>query len=253
MARVLAIDWSGDLRAPERKIRVAEAIDGELVDVRPGLRAPEMARHLSALADDGPLVVGLDFAFGFPEWFARERLEAHTVDDVWAAAERDGEEWLAACEPPFWGRPGRKRPPLDAARPQLRRTDTRPGLRPKSIFQVGGSGAVGTGSIRGMPLLRRLRESGFQVWPFDGAGPRLVVEIYPRALTGPVVKSDPAARRAYIAQDGRVPGALVDAVTASEDAFDAAISALEMSRHVREFARLRAETGYIVEGAIWLP
>src|SRR6202012_1913196 len=40
------------------------------------------------------------------------------------------------------------------------------GITAKSPFQIGGSGSVGTGSLRAMPALLRLREAGFRVWPF---------------------------------------------------------------------------------------
>ena len=56
------------------------------------------------------------------------------------------------------------------------------------MFQIGGAGAVGTGSIRGMPHLLTLADSGFTIWPFVSGGLPTVVEIYPRALTGPVNK-----------------------------------------------------------------
>src|SRR5947207_2673911 len=82
-----------------------------------------------------------------------------------------------------------RRPTLEE---HLRRTDRDVpgigGIRPKSVFQIGGAGAVGTGSIRGMSLLKRLSDAGFAVWPFDSAQFPLVVEIYPRLLTGSVKK-----------------------------------------------------------------
>ena len=250
---MVAVDWSGDARAPERRSAVAEVADGELRDVRPAARAPEMAARLIALAAEGPLLVGLDFVFGFPEWFARERLGARSIDEVWAAAERDGERWLAACEPPFWGRGGRPRPPADRRRPEFRRTDLESPFRPKSVFQIGGGGAPGTGSIRGMPLLRRLRAAGFAIWPFDDAGPATAVEIYPRVLTGPVVKSRAAARRARLEADGRIPAHLLDHVAGSEDRLDAALSALEMWRNAPAVRELRALPRSSLEGAIWRP
>ena len=64
------------------------------------------------------------------------------------------------------------------------------GITPKSPFQIGGSGSVGTGSLRAMPFLLRLREAGFRVWPFEDAAldakrPQpLLVEMYTRLLTG---------------------------------------------------------------------
>ena len=130
-----------------------------------------MASELVALAREGPLVVGLDFAFGFPAWFARS-LGAATIDDVWRTAELDGEAWLSGCSPPFWGRPGAKQPPDDPVR---------------------------------------------------------------------------------LALDGRVPSRLLDTATSAEDPFDAAISGLEMARHVDEIQALRVQPDYALEGAIWRP
>jgi hypothetical protein len=120
----------------------------------------------------------------------------------------------------------------------------------KSVFQIGGAGAVGTGSIRGMPLLHRLRSAGASVWPFDAPGWPRVVEIYPRLLTGPVVKSSAAARDAYLARRYPALGPI-----ASEDAFDAAVSALTMARHADDLAALPTESDPELrrEGRIWYP
>lgn len=112
---------------------------------------------------------------------------------------------------------------------------------------------MGTGSLRGMPLLTRLRDADFAIWPFDDAAPAVAVEIYPRIFTGAVVKSDEAARRRFLANDGRVPKELVDEVASEEDPFDAAISALVMAQHVDELLGLKAQPEYTLEGAIWRP
>jgi Protein of unknown function (DUF429) len=152
-------------------------------------------------------------------------------------------------------------PPRPALPEHLRRTeaalDAVGGIRPKSTFQVGGAGSVGTGSIRGFPVLARLRAAGFAVWPFDTpAVPPVVVEIYPRALTGAVVKSNAAARHAYLAQlQPELPGALHDLAVASEDAFDAAVSAIVMSRHADELHALPAIDDPTLrrEGQVWTP
>ena len=179
---------------------------------------------------------------------------------AWSAAETEGEAWLARCPPPFWGRPGRAAPALDRRRPALRATEAEVvpvgGARPSSTFQIGGAGAVGTASVRGMPLLARLRSRGFGVWPFDPPGLPVVVEIYPRTFTGPVRKSDPAERRKLLAR--RFPDldpALCQVAVGSEDAFDAAVSALVMAAHASELAALphltdrRSRT----EGRVWRP
>jgi len=131
------------------------------------------------------------------------------------------------------------------------------GTRPKSTFQVGGVGSVGTGSVRGFPVLARLRAAGFRVWPFHDSPARpVVVEIYPRLFTGPVVKSRGEARRALL--DELMP-AIRDpfraAAIASEDAFDALLSACAMSRAATELGRLPVVDDDVLrlEGVIWAP
>ena len=259
--RLFAVDWSGDLRDARRRIRVAEARPGRLLDVRGGLDREGVGKLLAELRD-GPeaAVVGMDFSFGLAGWFAREH-GCTTLSQVWALAAADGERWLRECPPPFWGRPATRKPADDAVHPLFRCTeqDARDrGLRPLSTFQIGGAGAVGTGSVRGMALLGAWRRAGIGVWPLDPApGPAgvLVVEIYPRAMTGPVVKSSAIARAAHVAADPRIPDTLRDPAAATEDAFDAALAALGMAEHAEELGSLPALTDptSLVEGAMWLP
>lgn len=97
-----------------------------------------------------------------------------------------GDELLATCEPPFCGRAETKAQQLSEP---LRNTDRNMGTPAKSVFLIGGAGAVGTASVRGMPALLRLARAGFSIWPFDQPGWPQAVEIYPRVLTGPVVKT----------------------------------------------------------------
>ncbi|MDD7941504.1 hypothetical protein PHK61_24075 [Actinomycetospora lutea] len=254
----IAIDWSGDARAAHRRIRVATARPGRLLAVRAGLDRAGVADLLLERAASGPVVAGLDFSFALPAWFARE----HGCGDVaalWELVGREGERWLRECRPPFWGRGATPRPPADPARPRFRVTEEAvraDGLTPTSTFQIGGAGAVGTGSLRGMPHLARLRAAGFAVWPFDDAGPATLVEIYPRVHTGLVVKRSPAARRGAVRADPRIPAALRDDVVASEDAFDAAVSALAMAEHLDALRSLRAAppgSAEAIEGALWRP
>ena len=136
-----------------------------------------------------------------------------------------GERWLGtACAEEerdlrFWGRP-HKRPAEfsgEGYARMMRRTDWEnkieqglkggdavraakmKGITPKSPFQIGGSGSVGTGSLRAMEWLLRLWEGGFAVWPFEDARVELevrarcpsplLVEMYTRLLTGAVARS----------------------------------------------------------------
>ncbi len=100
-----------------------------------------------------------------------------------------------------------------------------PGTR--SVFQIGGAGSVGTGSIRGMPYLPVLRVAGMAVWPFDdwpSDGRPVVTEVWPRSFIGPVVKSSPADRARFWGSRR-----FADEVCGSPDAFDAACAAIGLS------------------------
>jgi hypothetical protein len=106
-----------------------------------------------------------------------------------------------------------------------------------------------------MAMLARLRREGFSVWPFDAGGWPRAVEIYPRLLTGPVTKSVPAARTGYLAALGWPADPLLRELAAStEDAFDAALSALRMFQHQEDLADppLVPEVAAL-EGWIWCP
>lgn len=250
--RVVAIDWSGAnaLSVQRRHIWLAEALHGTLVRLSAGRTREEVVEELVTLArDPDPVVAGLDFAFSLPAWFAQAH-GCESGEDVWHLVQAEGERWLRECPPPFWGRPGRKR--LERADgPELRQTEE--GTGAKSVLQIGGAGAVGTGSLRGMPFLLRLRGAGFHIWPFDPWGPATVVEIYPRVLTGPVTKSSDVDRAAYLdTRDWVIPPEVRGCMVASEDAFDAGVSALVMAEHVHEPGDdLPASAG--LEGAIWHP
>lgn len=251
----VAVDWSG-ARDPRRAIWLAEVVEGRLRRLEGGRGRGEVVEHLvERAARDPHLVVGLDFAFSFPDWFLRE----HGVESgrgAWDLAARRGEDWLATCPPPFWGRPGRGRPDVDGL---LRRTELEagrvPGARPKSVFQIGGAGAVGTASLRGMPYLTTLAGAGFSIWPFDPPAWPLVVEIYPRLLLGKVRKSDPGERTEYLERSW--PGLeedLAARAAGSEHALDAAVSARVMARHL-DPRSLPRTTDPVVgrEGWIWWP
>jgi hypothetical protein len=256
--RVLAVDWSGDARQARRRIWLAEAVEpGRLVRLEAGSTRREMTGHL--LSQTGQVAIGLDFAFSFPSWFI-DQLGVSTAPEVWSLAAASGEDWLAECVPPFWGRPGHSRPAF--AGPDLRRSERAlarvGGIGPKSIFQIGGAGAVGTGSLRGMPLLRSLFLAGATIWPFVLGRWPLVLEIYPRVLSGPVRKSNADARAALL--ERRYPGLAAahrELAVGSEDAFDATISALVMAEHMDDLAALRlqaeADPELRLEGRIWHP
>ena len=236
------------------------------------------------------MVVGFDFTFSYPAWFLRE-LGIGSGPEFWRfVADGQGERWLHKdCEDGrFWGRAGSQRhgkKPAEFcgehAHRMLRRAETVlkvraemtdplqiariAGIAPKSVFQIGGAGAVGTASLRGMPGLLRLRSAGFKVWPFDSPAVQrapLVVEIYTRLMTGAVTKSSEVARTAYLAKKRResalfagLSRAVVAKARGSEDAFDALVTALVMVEHRAEFALLRKTEDEVfrMEGQTWVP
>ena len=259
MNRVIAIDWSGAKSgaAARTKIWVAEARGGRLVRLESGRDRAEVIAHLIRDASADPdVVVGLDFAFSFPCWFAKKR-GATSIEELWTLVAAQGEEWLGSCPEPFWGKPGKRKPNLpEHFRVTEQQASEPTGSNPKSVFQIGGAGAVGTGSIRGMPYLAKLRGNGFSIWPFHEFQTPLAIEIYPRLLTGPVMKADAYERAAYLAERcPEIDDELELKAASSEDAFDAAVSAVVMSRHLSEISALTASRDgtCLLEGSIWWP
>ena len=178
-----------------------------------------------------PVVVGFDFSFGFPAWVARCHGITSSGTSLWPLVAAEGERWLQERPAPFFGYANGDRP---TGVELLRAAETQ--VRAKSTFQVRGNGTVGTGSLRGMPYLLTLRKAGFAVWPFDPAGERTVVEIYPsalrRAYTGPT--------RTYASEHCRDAG-----IAAESDVAAPRRSALA---HRRGPTSRRG-----LEGAVWLP
>jgi hypothetical protein len=298
--RVVGIDWSGRIDAAGQRRHIWAGVWTANVTGKPNVRLEagrtrdEVAEWLIELARETPrMVIGIDCCFSYPAWFLVEHGCA-TVFDFWQhVAAGHGERWLAReCEDVprderFWGKP-HKRPTQfsgEGLRRMMRLTDwdnkiaqaeeggdparaaKMRGITPKSPFQIGGSGSVGTGSLRAIPFLLRLRDAGFRVWPFEdpsfGARPKpLLVEMYTRLMTGPVAKSNEAARKAYLSARRKndalytqVPRGVLQKALASEDAFDALVSTLEMARHAGEFVQLRAtgDAALRLEGITWRP
>lgn len=220
---VIAADWSGALRAEARTLRVATVAHGTVRAVAAASREQAGDVLLDAAGTDPSLVAGLDFSFSMPGWW----LDACGITEVghlWDDADRL-EGWLQRCAPPFWGRPGRPRPTL--AGDPLRLTERSAPGNPGSVFQIGGAGAVGTASLRGMPTLARLRAAGFSVWPFDPWRPPVVLEVWPRLAIGGLVKTRAAERDGWARRHGeRLARPAADAVRRSPDALDAAAAAL---------------------------
>ena len=256
------MDWSGaqDPSRQRKGIWIAEAVNGEL-RLESDRTREEVIDILVKEVQARNVVIGLDFAFSFPEWYLKWR-KLSSARQLWELATREGEEWLGGDAWPFWGRPGRyqKRPPELTRACQFRQTEEEVSSRkwgqPKSVFQVFGAGAVGTGTIRGLPFLVQLQDAGAAIWPFDSPKEATVVEIYPRSLTGEVVKNDAGARADYLERRyPRLAPCWRQPMVASEDAFDAGVSALVMSAYAGDFRVLEQalRPPKSLEGEIWFP
>jgi len=298
--RLIAIDWSGRIDAAGQRRHIWSAIwtrseTGSKVQLEAGRTRDEITDWLIELARETPrLVVSIDCCFSFPGWFLAE----HGCADMFAFWRKANaglaEQWLArerdeiARDERFWGKP-HKRPAqfcgpgyrrmfrfadydnkiaqaLEGGDPE--RAAKMRGITPKSPFQIGGSGSVGTGSLRAMPMLERLHDAGFRVWPLENSAidarrPRpLLVEMYTRLMTGAVAKSNPEARKRYLSAKRKTDAlyallgrAVLMKAQGSEDAFDALVSVIEMARHADEFGKLKATRNpeLRLEGLTWRP
>lgn len=252
--QVIAVDWSGKAKGASEHVWLAAVRDGQIAHLSNGRSRDETVRQVIDLCEAMPrTVVGFDFAFSFPEWFLDER-GWRTGRDVWDAMRDEAEEILAACPSPFWGRPQKRN---EHGREPARLTEKETASTPKSVFQIGGAGAVGTGSLRGMPHLATLADAGFSIWPFDPDGWPRVVEIYPRLLTKQVVKSRHSDRLEYVERElPEQPDRMRERAASSEDAFDAAVSAVVMARHIDDLESLQqapSDSAQRREGRIWAP
>jgi hypothetical protein len=298
--RLIAIDWSGRKDAAGQRRHIWSAIwtrsKTEItVRLEAGRTRDEITDWLIELARETPrLVVSIDCCFSFPAWF----LEEHGCEDMfafWSKANAGlAEQWLArecdaiARDERFWGKP-HKRPSqfcgpgyrrmfrfadydnkiaqgLEGGDPE--RAAKMRGITPKSPFQIGGSGSVGTGSLRAMTMLQRLHDAGFRVWPLEASAidakrPKpLLVEMYTRLMTGAVAKSNAQARSKYLAAKCKtdpvykpVGRAVVAKAKGSEDAFDALVSVMEMARYADSFGALKPTRDPELrrEGLTWRP
>ena len=293
LQRVVGVDWSGDKGPGQRKkiwAGVWTASTGR-VTLEGGRSREELIAWLIEMSEETPrMVVGFDFTFSYPAWFLRE-LGIGSAPEFWRlVADGQGEKWLHRdCEDVrFWGVPGSQRhgkKPAEFcgehAHRMLRRAETVlkvrdkmtdplqvakiAGIAPKSVFQIGGAGAVGTASLRGMPGLLVLRDAGFRIWPYDEPDVKrvpMVVEIYTRLMTGAVNKSSEVARTAYLTKKRResamyagLSRLVMAKARASEDAFDALVTAMVMTEHRGEFAALRKTEDEVfrMEGQTWVP
>jgi molybdopterin-guanine dinucleotide biosynthesis protein B len=221
--RVIVVDWSA-ANLPTSATNRANAIWIGCHDAEGGAEWHHRTRaaaeaHLQTLIDtaraDGlRLLVGFDFAMGYPYGFAA-RLTGSDTPALWA--------WLAARVTdtpdnvnnrfavaaainalfpegpgPFWSHPTNqswpglptRRAGIDFAAlglAECRHAETAV-PRAKSPWMLFNPGSVGSQSLLGLPMIHRLSQrSDTAVWPFQPPdAPVVLAEIYPSLLAGPV-------------------------------------------------------------------
>jgi precorrin-8X/cobalt-precorrin-8 methylmutase len=237
--RFVVVDWSANSVPKRGRDSIWIAVhdrDGELSVTNPATRTSAEA-FLTELLDDESspsTLIGVDFSLGFPAgtagalglggvaWTAMWELLADQVRDdhrnsnnrFVVAAELNRR--LTGAASPFWGCPpaassptlASTKPPGPEVVPSWRAVEEvlrRQGHRPFSSWQLLGAGAVGSQSLLGIPMIRRLHgrfADRVQVWPFTTGleppevadGSVVVVEVWPSLL--PVERSSDAVRDA---------------------------------------------------------
>jgi len=219
---VAIVDWSasnGPARAPgENTIWIGTATaTGTTAQHFPTRAAAEA--HLARLIDTEQtagrrLLIGCDFAMGYPTGFAQSLTGTADPRAVWA--------WLAANltdegnvndrfaladrinamlgQGPFWGRAGTlplphlpERKAADHAAlgiPEHRAAERAvKGAQP--VWKLFTTGSVGGQSLTGLPMIHRLSQRpGVAVWPFDptDSAPTILAEVYPSLLRPAVAR-----------------------------------------------------------------
>lgn len=221
--RVIVVDWSA-ANLPTSATNRANAVWIGCHDAEGGAEWHHRTRHSAeaqlltlidaARADRLRLLVGFDFAMGYPSGFA-QRLTGGDAPSVWAwlasaitdtPDNRNNRFAVAAAinalfpegPGPFWSHPSNQSWPglpfrrggidyatLGLAETRLAEATVRGAKSPWMLFNPG---SVGSQSLLGLPLIHRLSQRGdTAVWPFAAPdAPVVLAEVYPSLLAGPV-------------------------------------------------------------------
>ena len=225
---IAIVDWSAASRARMGKDSIWLGTQaGECMNLATRMAAEAALGELIArhLAGGKRVLIGADFAFGYPAGFAAAltgRAEALAVWDWLSRHIVDGPdnrnnrfqvaEWMNRAFPglgPFWFRPaaldlpelplkGRARHGHGMA--EFRAADAA-AMGAQSVFKLGGAGAVGSQVLMGLPVLWRLRARfapHVAVWPFEDVrhAPVVLAEVFPSLLAAEVAQVEGAVKDA---------------------------------------------------------
>jgi molybdopterin molybdotransferase len=224
--RIAILDWSAASRP-----RLGQDSIWLAVATEAGVSAENLATRAQAEARLGALVaetlkagermlIGVDFALGYPSGFAETLTGQRSALAIWdwlAGALTDGADnandrfqtaarMNRACPGlgPFWFRPAALDLPDLPARgsdrhghglADLRLCDTR-AHGAQSVWKLGGAGSVGSQSLTGQPMLSRLRAAHpgqVAAWPFQApTAPVVLAEVFPSLLADHVAAAQAA-------------------------------------------------------------
>ena len=215
--RIAVVDWSA-ASAPPRQTPHADAIWMGVVSAAGVATTYHPCRHLAEQAivaliaqtrqAGESLLIGVDFALGYPTGFAPRLTGQARASAVW--------HWLAdhitdspdnvnnrfavadainrhfGGQGPFWGHPhGQSFPHLSPRKTvdyaalglEERRQVERLVPRAQPVWKLFTTGSVGGQSLMGLPMIHRLAtQHGISVWPFEAPSAVSVAEIYPSLL-----------------------------------------------------------------------
>lgn len=222
--RVIVVDWSA-ANLPTSPTNRANAIWIGCHDAEGGIEWHHRTRFAAeeqiltlietARTDGVRLLIGCDFAMGYPAGFAVRLTGTERAPAVWSWLAReisDGPEnrnnrfevaaRINASFPegpgPFWSHPtGQHYPGLPYRRVGIdyetlgvaeKRAAEAAVPQAKSPWMLFNPGSVGSQSLLGLPMIHRLSQlPGVAVWPFDPIEtPVVIAEVYPSLLAGPV-------------------------------------------------------------------
>lgn len=215
--RIAVVDWSA-ASAPPRRTPKADAIWIGLADSTGVTTTYHPSRHLAEQAivaliaqtrqAGESLLIGVDFALGYPTGFAPRLTGEARACAVW--------RWLAGQitdspanlnnrfvvadainrqfggQGPFWGHPQsqsfahlspRKTVDYPALGLSERRQVEQVVPRAQPVWKLFTTGSVGGQSLMGLPMIHRLAtQHGASVWPFEAPSSVTVAEVYPSLL-----------------------------------------------------------------------
>lgn len=222
--RVIVVDWSA-ANLPTSPTNRANAVWVGCHDAEGGAEWHHRTRFaaeaqllimIDAARTDGlRLLIGFDFAMGYPSGFAQRLTGEASAQAVWrwlsgaitdTATNQNNRFAVAAAinasfvegPGPFWSHPtGQHWPGLPYRRAGIdyaalglaeMRAAEAAVPRAKSPWMLFNPGSVGSQSLLGLPLIHRLSQlQGVSVWPFGSVEtPVLLAEVYPSLLAGPV-------------------------------------------------------------------